>query len=67
MSDNLSDTLPMQSKSITFTEDDAGEKKFSKGTVFKKPGKQNIYVYDLDGGLDGEVSVEVEEAQNEVI
>lgn len=61
VSDYLGDTLPMQGKTINFTEDDAGEKKFSKGMIFKKAGKQKIYVMDVTESLEGDVSVVVDE------
>ncbi len=45
--DYLGDTLPMPGQSIAFTAEDAGEKKFSKGVIFKKTGKQKIFVSDV--------------------
>lgn len=67
ISDYLGDTLPMQGKTITFTDDDGGEKKFSKGMVFKRAGKQKISVADIGNGLDGEVSVLVEEGSSTIV
>ena len=45
--DNIGDTIPAPGKTVAFTADDNGEKKFSKGIVFKKSGKQKIFVYDV--------------------
>lgn len=45
--DNIGDTIPAPGKTVAFTADDNGEKKFSKGVIFKKSGKQKIFVYDV--------------------
>lgn len=58
--DNIGDTIPAPGKTVTFTANDNGEKKFSKGIVFKKSGKQKIYVYDVSDEIQGEVTVTVE-------
>lgn len=61
--DFIGDTYPMPGRSIPFTAEDAGEKKFSKGVVFKKTGKQKLYVSDLGGeDINGEVTILVEAA-----
>lgn len=59
--DYLGDTLPMPGQSIAFTAEDAGEKKFSKGVVFKKTGKQKIFVSDVSDDVLWEVTVDVQE------
>jgi hypothetical protein len=58
--DNIGDTIPAPGKTVTFTANDNGEKKFSKGIVFKKSGKQKIYVYDVSDEIQGEVTVTVD-------
>ena len=58
--DNIGDTIPAPWKTVTFTANDNGEKKFSKGIVFKKSGKQKIYVYDVSDEIQGEVTVTVD-------
>ncbi len=45
--DNIGDTIPAPGKTVTFTADENGEKKISKGFIFKKSGKQKIFVYDV--------------------
>lgn len=61
--DSFGDTYPMPGRSIPFTVEDAGEKKFSKGVIFKKTGKQKLYVSDLGGDdINGEVTILVEAA-----
>lgn len=37
ISDTFGDTIPSPSKAIEFTQEDAGQKKFSKGVVFRSP------------------------------
>jgi hypothetical protein len=66
ISDTFGDTVPSPGKSITFTAEDAGQKKFSKGVVFRSTGKQKIYVADVDHSSDiiGETTVTVESAGN---
>lgn len=44
---------------MTFSADDNGEKKFSKGVIFKKSGKQKIFVYDVSDEIQGEVEITV--------
>lgn len=56
------DTYPMPGRAISFTAEDAGEKKFSKGVSFKKAGKQKLYVNDLNEDILGEVTILVEPA-----
>ena len=64
ISDTFGDTVPSPGKSIAFTQEDAGQKKFSKGVVFRSTGKQKIYVADVDHSSDiiGETTVMVESA-----
>jgi hypothetical protein len=64
ISDTFGDTVPSPGKSIAFTQEDAGQKKFSKGVVFRSTGKQKIYVADVDHSSDiiGETTVTVESA-----
>jgi hypothetical protein len=57
--DNIGDIYPAPGKTVTFTADDSGEKKFSKGIVFKKSGKQKIFVYDVSDEIQGEVVINV--------
>lgn len=57
--DNIGDTIPAPGKTVAFTADDNGEKKFSKGIVFKKSGKQKIFVYDVSDEIQWEVIVNV--------
>ena len=59
--DNIGDTYPMPGRLIPFTAEDAGEKKFSKGVIFKKAGKQKLYVQDGKEDIAGEVTITVEE------
>ena len=59
--DWIADTVPMPGKSIAFTEDDAGVKKFSKGVIFKRKGTNKLYVTTLKDEAVGEVSILVEE------
>ncbi len=62
VSETFGDTIPSPGKSIAFTAEDAGQKKFSKGVVFRSTGKQKIYVADVDSSSDiiGETTVMVE-------
>ena len=60
--DNIGDTVPAPSKTVTFTADDNGEKKFSKGLIFKKSGKQKIYVSDVSDDIMGEATILVDPA-----
>ena len=60
--DNIGDTVPAPGKWIAFTADDNGEKKFSKGLIFKKSGKQKIYVSDLTDDIMGEATIMVDAA-----
>lgn len=62
ISDTFGDTIPSPSKAIEFTQEDAGQKKFSKGVVFRSPWKQKIYVADVNNANDivGETTVTVE-------
>jgi len=64
ISDTFWDTVPSPSKSISFTAEDMGEKKFSKGVVFRSTGRQKIYVADINNSSDliGETTVMVEAA-----
>jgi hypothetical protein len=57
--DNIGDTIPAPGKTVAFTADDNGEKKFSKGIVFKKSGKQKIYAYDVSDEIQWEVIINV--------
>lgn len=59
--DYMGDTFPMPGRPIPFTAEDAGEKKFSKGVIFKKPGKQKLRVLDVTQDISGEVTITVEE------
>ena len=61
--DNIGDTYPMPGRLIPFTAEDAGEKKFSKGVIFKKAGKQKLYVQDGKEDIAGEVTITVEEGK----
>lgn len=45
-----------------FTADDNGEKKFSKALIFKKSGKQKIYVSDVSDDIMGEATIMVDAA-----
>jgi hypothetical protein len=62
VSETFGDTIPSPGKSIAFTQEDAGQKKFSKGIVFRSTGKQKIYVVDVSSSSDisGETTVMVE-------
>ena len=64
--DNIGDTVPAPGKTIAFTADDSGEKKFSKGLIFKKSGKQKIYVTDVSDDIIGEATINVEPATTTV-
>lgn len=57
--DNIWDTIPAPWKTISFTPNDNGEKKFPKGITFKKTGKQKIFVYDVRDEIQGTTIVEV--------
>lgn len=54
--------MPAPGKTVAFTADDNGEKKFSKGLIFKKSGKQKIYVSDVSDDIMGEATIIVEAA-----
>ena len=56
----MGDTVPSPGKAIPFTTEDAGQKKFSKGVVFKSPGKQTIYISDVSDDISGEATITVE-------
>jgi len=58
--DYIADIVPMPGRSIAFTAEDSGEKKFSKGVTFKKAGKQKLFVSDVTADIVGEVSILVE-------
>ncbi len=58
--DNIWDTVPAPGKTVAFTADDNGEKKFSKGLIFKKSGKQKIYVSDVSDDIMGEATITVD-------
>jgi hypothetical protein len=58
--DTIGDTVPMPGRSYTFTADDAGQKTFSKGLIFKKTGKQKVYVTDVSEDIAGEATITVE-------
>jgi len=58
----MADTYPAPGRTVTFTADDNGEKKFSKGLIFKKSGKQKIYVTDVTDDIIGEATVTVDPA-----
>jgi hypothetical protein len=60
--DNIGDTVPAPGKTVTFTADDNGEKKFSKGLIFKKSGKQKVYVSDVSDDIMGEATIMVDAA-----
>lgn len=60
VSANMGDTVPSPGKAIPFTAEDAGQKKFSKGVIFKSPGKQTIYVSDVSDDISGEATISVE-------
>jgi hypothetical protein len=60
--DNIGDTVPAPGKTVTFTADDNGEKKFSKGLIFKKSGKQKVYVSDVSDDIMGEATISVDPA-----
>jgi hypothetical protein len=64
ISDTFGDTVPSPGKAISFTQEDAWQKKFSKGVIFRSPGKQKIYVADVDNSSDiiGETTVTVDAA-----
>lgn len=52
ISDTFGDVVPSPGKAIAFTQEDAGQKKFSKGVIFRSAGKQKIYVADVDNSSD---------------
>ncbi len=54
------DTVPMPWKSIAFTAEDNGEKKFSKWVIFKSTGKQKVSVVDVTDDISWEASINVE-------
>jgi hypothetical protein len=58
--DRAGDTVPMQGRGIAFTREDNGEKKFSKGVIFKSPGPQKIYITDVSDDISGEAAIKVE-------
>lgn len=60
--DNIGDTVPAPGKTVTFTADDNGEKKFSKGLIFKKSGKQKVYVSDVSDDIMGEATIMIDPA-----
>lgn len=60
--DNIWDTVPAPGKTVAFTADDNGEKKFSKALIFKKSGKQKIYVSDVSDDIIGEATISVDPA-----
>lgn len=64
ISDTFGDIVPSQGRSISFTAEDAGQKKFSKGITFRSAGKQKIYVADVDNSTEiiWEMTVIVEPA-----
>lgn len=59
--DWLPDTLPMPGRPIVFTEEDQWEKKFSKWVIFKKPGKNKLFVLDVNSDISGEIIISTEE------
>lgn len=52
ISDTFGDTVPSPGKAISFTQEDAWQKKFSKGVIFRSSGNQKIYVADVDNSAD---------------
>lgn len=65
ISDTFGDTIPSPGKAIAFTTEDAWQKKFSKGVIFRSSGKQKIYVADVDNPtdtIDGQTTVTVSAA-----
>jgi hypothetical protein len=58
--DNIGDVIPAPGKTVAFIADDNGEKKFSKGVIFKKSGKQKIFVNDVSDDIMGEATIMVE-------
>ena len=60
--DNIGDTVPAPGKTVAFTADDNGEKKFSKALIFKKSGKQKIYVSDVSDDIMGEATIMIDAA-----
>ncbi len=58
--DNIGDVIPAPGKTVAFIADDNGEKKFSKGVIFKKSGKQKIFVNDVSDDIMGEATITVE-------
>lgn len=58
--DNIGDTVPSPGKTIAFTADMNGEKTFSKGLIFKKSGKQKLYVSDISEDIIGETTINVD-------
>lgn len=60
--ETIGDTYPMIGKTVPFTAEDAGEKKFAKGVSFKRAGKQKLYVSDVKEDIYGEVIITVEPA-----
>lgn len=62
---NFGDEVPMQWRTIQFTAEDNGEKKFSKGVKFKSTGQQEIIVTESSNTGDdimGETTVNVSAA-----
>jgi hypothetical protein len=54
------DTVPMPGKSISFSAEDNGEKKFSKWVIFKSTGKQKVSVVDVIDDISWEATVTVD-------
>jgi hypothetical protein len=61
ISDRFGDVVPSPGKSISFTLQDTGIKIFHKWVTFRSPGKQKIYVADVENSADvmGEVEINI--------
>jgi hypothetical protein len=59
--DNVGDTVPAPGKTVTFTADDNGEKKFPQGLIFQKVGKQVLYAFDINDDIAGQKTFDINE------
>jgi hypothetical protein len=59
--DNVRDTVPAPGKTVTFTADDNGEKKFPQGLIFQKVGKQVLYAFDINDDIAGQKTFDINE------
>lgn len=59
VSKNFGDVIPSQGKSITFSAEDKWQKVFSKGVIFKTPGKQEILVMDVSDSPEWKATITI--------